>query len=482
MLKERRNLDIRHRVDKVKICRYILLLLALFGIPNVSIAADHFVRAGATGANDGSDWTNACPDFVGSCAGSTFVRGETIWVADNDPGGDYTMPDLNLAESGTTVVTIQKATIAAHGTEIGWLDSYGDGQAIWVCEDMTFLTSHWVIDGAKRDTWTSGHGFKLDNQCGIAFDISFSQTGGGTNYTIRYVEVHGCALNSGDGGSCPIEDVVRGVGGDNNVTLQFLYLHDSNADFIQTASGDFNWTLEHSYLDTNQSNATIHGQGWGCQGDDNMTIRFNIWKDIEGTAVIACVNNGDLLVDAWKIYGNVFWFATVRGSVNGMFQCPQDRECRNHEYYNNIILGLTDTNGGNAGFVCNLCDSVSVFTIRNNLWYNISETTSFAGANVTKSHNTALNLASPGSCSTFNEPTDVCTTSGSSNPFVDSAGGDFHLVSATDPGISLSAPFDTDIDGNTRGADGAWDTGAFEFVASAGSTLEPPRNLKATVK
>jgi hypothetical protein len=34
---------------------------------------------------------------------------------------------------------------------------------------------------------------------------------------------------------------------------------------------------------------------------------------------------------------------------------------------------------------------------------------------------------------------------------------------ATDPGLALASPFDVDYDGNPRGADGAWDRGAFEF-------------------
>ena len=52
------------------------------------------------------------------------------------------------------------------------------------------------------------------------------------------------------------------------------------------------------------------------------------------------------------------------------------------------------------------------------------------------------------------------------DPFVNAAGGDFHLKAgsrAINRGADLGAAYAQDPDGNTRGADGAWDIGAFEF-------------------
>ena len=46
------------------------------------------------------------------------------------------------------------------------------------------------------------------------------------------------------------------------------------------------------------------------------------------------------------------------------------------------------------------------------------------------------------------------------DPFVDAAGGDFHLVAPTEPGRDTYDPLDAD--GRTRGADGTLDRGAFE--------------------
>ena len=95
----------------------IILLLAVMP----GWAADHYVRAGATGNASGSDWTNACADFTGSCAVASLVRGEVYYVAT----GTYGSRTFNTAESGTLVITIKGATVADHGTDAGWQPSFG---------------------------------------------------------------------------------------------------------------------------------------------------------------------------------------------------------------------------------------------------------------------------------------------------------------------------------------------------------------------
>jgi hypothetical protein len=66
-------------------------------------------------------------------------------------------------------------------------------------------------------------------------------------------------------------------------------------------------------------------------------------------------------------------------------------------------------------------------------------------------------------------------TSGSGNPFVDYTNGNFRLASATTAGTTLASPYNTDMFGNTRGADGTWDRGALEFCS--GGCADP--NLSA---
>ena len=79
----------------------LLIVLILTATP--AWAANWYVRAAATGSANGSDWTNACTDFTGSCAVSSLVRGDTYYVAT----GAYASRTFNRAESGTLVITIK---------------------------------------------------------------------------------------------------------------------------------------------------------------------------------------------------------------------------------------------------------------------------------------------------------------------------------------------------------------------------------------
>ena len=100
------------------VCACVLALLATIGTAADTFAQTAYVRAGATGTGSGTDWTNAygtLPD--------PLVRGTTYYVAD----GSYAAYTFNDAASGTTAITVVKATAADHGTGTGWLATYGDG-------------------------------------------------------------------------------------------------------------------------------------------------------------------------------------------------------------------------------------------------------------------------------------------------------------------------------------------------------------------
>jgi hypothetical protein len=75
------------------------------------------------------------------------------------------------------------------------------------------------------------------------------------------------------------------------------------------------------------------------------------------------------------------------------------------------------------------------------------------------------------------------------DPFVSSSTYDFRLKASTNQGNILSSPFNMDMNGNTRGSDGVWDRGAYEYVTGGGSSsllapgggsvsLQAPTNLR----
>jgi len=145
----------------------IIFLLILSSVS----AASHHVRQDASG--NGNDWANA----YGSLP-SSLTRGDTYYIAD----GTYNSYDFD--DTGTQLITIKKATIADHGTNTGWQDSYGDGQAVF-SSPLEFSTANWLFDG---QVW---HGFKVN--CN---NVAGGGGGGsvyisGNDVTIRYVHLYG---------------------------------------------------------------------------------------------------------------------------------------------------------------------------------------------------------------------------------------------------------------------------------------------------
>ncbi|NML18697.1 hypothetical protein, partial [Azohydromonas caseinilytica] len=115
----------------------LTLAVAASMLPAFASAANVYVRPGATGANNGSDWANAYTALP-----STLVRGNVYYIA----AGSYAGRTFSTAASGTTPVTIKKATVADHGTSTGWSDAYGTGQASFT-GGISFTTPYWVFDG-----------------------------------------------------------------------------------------------------------------------------------------------------------------------------------------------------------------------------------------------------------------------------------------------------------------------------------------------
>jgi hypothetical protein len=137
---------------------FILTIIFSFSGSYIICAANpdgrgHYVRAGADGRNDGSDWANAYTQLP-----SKLIRGEVYYIAD----GSY--PGYNFADAtnGRKYIFIKKATEAEHGANIGWKYEYGDGQAEF--GPLTFSTGHYVIDGQCGGGYNNWTRDRIQNQ------------------------------------------------------------------------------------------------------------------------------------------------------------------------------------------------------------------------------------------------------------------------------------------------------------------------------
>jgi hypothetical protein len=426
------------------------LLALLVALSAVSAhAADRYVRPGATGNGSGTDWANAYPSLP-----SSLNRGDTYWLAD----GNYGSRSFNEPTSGTATITLKKATPASHGTNTGWSDAYGGGQATFT--NMDFASSHYVIDGSKRNesNWADSASYGIRNSGSLYSSRLASSSGNcADNLTFRYVDV-GAPVGSGVA-SAPSSGLYLGGFGSGSLACENWTVHRShihNTKIHVQCAGCNGLLVEYTYFGTGWGKEAIRGQVYAS----NMVVRNSIFKDscqrdpadsTSGcTAEIALWDGSGF--DNNEVYGNVFYKTTNEINTGGVVVIGGNGVswvgpgATNAKVFNNTISGYKD---GTSIIVLNGTGN----TCRNNLWYGNTVGTGCA-AN-TSSNNAVL----------------------SSSVFVSAGAGDFRLASATQPGTQLASPYDIDLKGTKRGADGNWDVGAHEYSSSSAVQLAAPTNL-----
>jgi hypothetical protein len=397
----------------------------------------------ARGSNgNGLSWStafNAIP--------ATPQRGLTYWLAD----GTYPSRTFGTAPSSTTRITIKKATPQSHGTATGWTDSLGDGQAVF-SGGLAFTTANWTLDGNSGGGWaTSGYGIRINHPDGPGVQME------GANVIVARCEIVG---NGGDGaGSYPWNDAFQWRDTDNgsNCTVSHCYTHDQGRCVFFCQHSITGVVVEYCRTGLYESNEDEHSEVasiWG--GASGWTFRHNLFTYITGS--------GGLLFDGddWLIHGNVFYRAAgdtwaVGNGAIGSWTTPTEvlNGCK---VYNNTFINVTGNGGGPLVPGGILIGGGVGNEARNNIFMGgaAPDFTWFA-----HSHNHFVNVSGVSSESGTGSSSAV-------NPFVDYLNFDFRLTEAgaasMTAGTTLAAPYNTDFDGNTRGADGKWDKGAFERV------------------
>lgn len=452
-----------HPGRSVMLTRAVLLGFVLgallLGPLSAQAQSVYYVRAGATGAKNGTDWNNAYTSLP-----STLVRGATYYIAD----GTYPGYKFDDPVDGTKLITIKKATASDHGTETGWNSSYGDGVAEFntytdLGNILTFLTDYYVFDGVTGGgpgSWTTGHGFKLSNADNIYF-VMFSNKWGApsqrvnVNYiTIRHVELAGKAPVT-PGYQLGFDASAEGAYY-SNIEISHVYTHDIGmAHFLWQNSSYI--TVQYSYITRNATSDTHHGTGFRMDNCSNITFRYNLMSDITGTGFVGAY---EFTIQNVSIYGNVFYHTSgFSGDYgNGVIYSvgSGNPTLINWNIQNNSFVELNS-----SATICFYAAGTNL-TAYNNMFYNIYNNPSFQY--VTHDYSWFYPSFSHGESN---------GQVGSGNPFIDWQNDNFHLVSATNAGKTLSSPFNGDPDGKTRGLDGVWDRGAYEYVSGQPDTTPP---------
>jgi hypothetical protein len=555
----------------VNICKkalgqLVVVLLAFGGLafaacPDTTNNAG-YVWSSASSGGTGASWSSAYRALP-----TTLVRGCTYYVA----AGTYPGYTFNTADSGSTFITIQAPTASVHGTSTGWNASTMVGTAVWdtatsdgVGDILNFTTDYWIVNGVYRSTATgvpytdwqleSGYGFQTLNTSAKACetDIGFGENSNSSPQPVHdiifeYVDVSGSHATTS--GGCR-ENGVESDWGSYNLYFGYNYIHNTGLTIFymrgETAncsgsSGNVtcgshasgygtgeNITIEYSYLYSNYSDPNQHAEGCSCsQGLQNLTIRYNYWQDINGTATIvgtataADWNNGNGGNGPWYIYGNVA-FQSSSDYMSG----KQDANVGVADIFYKwdttfigavYILNNTFYNFGgswNSGTAIGMDDGsgdpspATAFYVYNNLWSN-SGAMNGVGSGLFNScpsnagyvdctslawHDQAYFASTDTS---YTSDTDSAKeVSSSAAPFVSATSPwNFALTADTTAGTlpanagtyftssdtTATNTFNVDMFGVTRGANGTLDRGALQIGGGDPPPPQAPTNLTAVV-
>jgi hypothetical protein len=491
----------------------------LFG-QSAFAAACHAVGTTSAGDGSGSSWANQMKNLP-----TNLVRGDTYYLAD----GQYGSYTFNTPNSGSSTITIKKAQGYDYGRTSdgcsndisgGWNSStMGSSQAVFAAVGGTVSSpggqGYITLDGNGRTT-TAGCGVSpavnaSASDCGIK--IMASKTSASTygvlwinatydngatrayGWTVRYVELQG-AGDAGNTISNSNEHTLYCRNGCNALLVEHIYSHDSACDFIDIPYGDgviFN--LNH--FKQNASSANCHGQFFLGDGNqmNNYTFSSNLIQDVQGTAYWSILNGGQ--ASNWKIFNNIIFQlpASSRPGVStGTFVVVNSGSyATGINLIDNTWVGAHTDYSNHYGAACDAtCNGT--FKEQGSLYYGIIDDQDSSSpspvavtgdfSNATENNNSVINSGTVHNG--YTGTGDIRATS-QANPFVNWPSYNFHLTGNStnvNSSLSLAAPYNVDMAGNTRPSAGVWDRGAFEFISAGPPPPAPgiPTNLSGTVR
>lgn len=426
-------------------------------------AANRYVNYWSTGADNGTSWTNAWRHLNGK----SLQSGDTVWFA----GGNYADGEKGWASGfGITVsgVSIRRAlaTESACTSAAGWQASFDNP----VTFTLNYSPNATVIQAVGVDNVTidggrwGGFRFIMPVPAGNPNTTQVSLLQAirvwGNNITVRNVEVY-CPVVTAGGNT----GLVVGNNGawpyKSGVTIEDSWFHDINDGLF--VGDTHNVTMQRCIIGPTYGNGVNHDNGVYSNSGDYLTFRYNIMTRMNSSGFY-------IATLAWPtdhvyIYGNIFDRSPggqmisfdPGGNHNATTFIPYGSDFR---IFNNTFVDCwqplrawTPRFGGN--------NSTTGGEFANNLLINCGSGLEYGALSPDYNY-------SNGSISGSH------SISGGAIPFVNLAGGDYHLAAGSGPinaGVSLGAPYNVDKDGITRGTDGAYDIGAYEYPAagSAGS-------------
>ena len=417
--------------------------------PSVSVGTGNnwYVRPTSQGANNGKDWNNAWSVSSLNASWSSVSPGDTVWLA----GGTYTTK-LTASKSGTNAARIYikrvLATDSVPASATGWEPSF-DSHVSFVVpyngpnESQLLLSGDYITADGQIP---SGIKFKLPaNPAGQKINAAMMD---GSYCVVQYTEAAGPGSNANHYGT-PRLLAIYG----NYDTSRFNYGHGLTQPY--TLAFNHGTIVEHDTIADNGSldHATYHDDIMEFNQATGSTIRYCTWDGWSAEGVMMWNGAGSM----W-VYGNTF----KNGGAGGVLWPSKtlQTEAGPVYFYNNTLINASASQDQSANGTW-AAGSIA----RNNIyWANTNWVGGWGAWPIAdRDYEFAATPLQAG-----NPPGGHNILNGT-NPFVNFSSGDYRIVSTVgatyprDKGVALSPPYNVDPDGITRGADGLWDIGAYEY-------------------
>jgi hypothetical protein len=495
---------------KILTILFLLIGSILLSPTAVNAANIHICDTAVCGQTpgDGSTWSNALDDFP-----ATFVRDNTYWIADGSYGG-INMTSANALEDGVKVITIKKATAGEgnHGSDTGWDNAYGDGQAIFqqpdnfdnVYRKYVFLirVSYITIDGvvgSGSDPDTYGFKFLQHPSYGDDDNPSSYQTGYeiigvgstlGRKLLLSNIKIlHSAVVGTGDENcsdgtpyTCTTDCIRVYVSPSEGGSLTNLEIGDTYTYGCVNninVSGITDAVIHDNYLNDNVSDAVgPHGQNMNLDTDTRPLVYNNTFVNSE-TFVIALHNNNLGVITGAKIYNNlIIGGETLTGCISTMSSTTSAVMYSSYAHHNTVVG--TDCGAGRGFFhVGNLSDVDTQKSFAyNNLFYNSANVRldNYGRTANAITHDNNAYMACTGTLNNADETAPQVDADAPTTIFTNYAGGVYAINAANQfaidhiigKGTTLASPFDIDYSGVSRTA--PFDIGAYDVGGSSDET------------
>jgi hypothetical protein len=449
-----------------------IIVALIFSAKGAFAASNWYVHKGATGANNGTSWTNAWSE-MNQINFSAVACGDTIWLA----GGTYTTTlAVNKTCTSNIVLNINRvlSTDSVPVAAAGW-NTLFDSQVAILNANITIQGAWFTINGRIGTVLSNNFGIQV--RCGSSAGCNgIDEPNPTTNVTLTYVESFGPACASPPGGTGTCTNADHGLNALNtttNLLIDRCWFHQWGV-LLYSA----NWsgvTVQYSQLDSIAITGVEHEDMMFISGPiTNLTLRYNklFFNPNDGIFFFGDETNT-------QMYGNVYYHSG--GALISFYPGFKHQVF----IYNNIFENdnsFGDFQPGRIGF-----DGTVTGSIENNVFENIiySQT---GGTNNAVSDYNAFSASIGKQDNGSHSFTYITGTLGASVLFVSESASDpnaanFRPTSVgaaiLQNGVRLSSPYDQDPDGNARGADGHWYIGAYTFGAGTGP--QPPNGLVVTV-